>query len=89
MRRAEYYGSLTGKVERLSEMSCAPPQPPVCKVQKMSKQNETSVDCEIRAVIRFLNARGTTAVEIHRQICDIYGEGAIRDSMVRRWAPFQ
>ena len=29
--------------------------------------------------------RGTTAAEIHRQICDVYGEGAMSDSMVRRW----
>ena len=51
----------------------------------MSKEIETTAVCEIRAVIRFLNAKGTTAAEIHRQICDVYGEGAMSGSMVRRW----
>ena len=52
---------------------------------EMSKHIKTTAACEIRSVIRFLNARGTTAAEIHRQICDVYGEGAMSDSMVRRW----
>lgn len=51
----------------------------------MSKKIETPATCEIRSVIRFLNARGTKPVEIYRQICDVYGEEAMSDSMVRRW----
>lgn len=51
----------------------------------MSKKIETPAACEIRSVIRFLNARGTKPVEIYRQICDVYGEEAMSDSMVRRW----
>ena len=52
---------------------------------EMSKQIKKTATCEIRAVIRFLNAKGTTAAEIRHQICDVYGEGAMSDSMVRRW----
>jgi len=43
---------------------------------------------EVRSVIRFLNARGPSAAEIHRQICDVYGTAIMSDSMVRRWVRF-
>ena len=54
-------------------------------VLEMSKKIEKTAACEIRAVVRFLNAKGTTAAEIYSQICDVYGEGAMSDLMVRRW----
>ena len=50
------------------------PAQALLQASEMSKI-ETTATCEIRAVIRFLNARGTTAAEIHHQICDVYGEG--------------
>ena len=40
---------------------------------------------EIWSVIRFLNARNIKAADIHRQLCEVYGENAISDGMVRRW----
>ncbi len=32
-------------------------------------------DCEVRAVIKFLNAEGVTGSEIHRRLSNIYGAG--------------
>jgi hypothetical protein len=39
----------------------------------------------VRSVISFLNARNIKPADIHRQLCDLYGEHAMSDSMVRRW----
>lgn len=41
--------------------------------------------CEIRAVIRFLNAKKLPPVEIHRQLTEIYGEACISVQHVRKW----
>jgi len=51
----------------------------------MFKKTENPAACELRSVIRFLNAKNMTPAEIHRQLCDVYGEHAISSSMVRRW----
>ncbi|XP_035205268.1 protein GVQW3-like [Stegodyphus dumicola] len=51
----------------------------------MSVLIENPIACEIRSVIRFLNARKVKPSEIYRQICDVYGPKAMSDSMVRRW----
>ena len=51
----------------------------------MFKTVERAADCEIRAVIRFLKARNSLPSEIHHQICQVYGDNAMRDSMVRKW----
>ena len=51
----------------------------------MFKTIEGAADCEIRYVIRFLNARNVLPSEIHHQICQVYGDNAMSDSMVRKW----
>lgn len=51
----------------------------------MAKFIENPAACEIRSVIRFLNAKNIKPVDIHRQICEVYGENTMSDSMVRRW----
>ena len=51
----------------------------------MSKTIEGPADCEIRSVIRFLNARNVLPSEIHHQICQVYGDNAMIDGMVRKW----
>jgi len=51
----------------------------------MLKTIEGVADCEIRSVIRFLNARNVLASEIHHQLCQVYGDNAISDGMVRKW----
>jgi len=44
-----------------------------------------AADCEMRSVIRFLNARNVLQIEIHHQICQVYGDNAMSDGMVRKW----
>ena len=51
----------------------------------MFKTIEGAADCEIRSVIRFLNARNVLPSEIHHQICKVYGDNAMSDGMVRKW----
>ena len=55
-----------------------------CCVFVMFKKIENPAACEMRPVIRFLNAKYMTPAEIHRQLCDVYGEHAMSSSMVRR-----
>ena len=51
----------------------------------MFKTIEGAANCEIRSVIHFLNARNVLPSEIHHQICQVYGDNAISDGMVRKW----
>ena len=51
----------------------------------MFKTIEGAADCEIRSVIRFLNASNVLPSEIHHQICQVYGDNALSDGMVRKW----
>ena len=50
----------------------------------MFKVIEHPAICEILSVIRFLNARNVKPTDIH-QICEVYGENAMSDGMVRKW----
>jgi len=45
---------------------------------------EGIADCEIRSVIRFLNARNVLPSEIQHQICQVHGNIAMSDGMVRK-----
>ena len=51
----------------------------------MFKAIERAAYCEIRTVIRFLNARNALPNEIHHHICQVYGDNAMSDGMVRKW----
>jgi len=51
----------------------------------MFKATDGANDCEIWSVIRFLNARNVLPSEIHHQICQVYGDNAMSDGMVRKW----
>ena len=51
----------------------------------MFKTTEGTADCEIRSVIRFLNAMNVLPSEIHHQICQVYGDNAMSDGVVRKW----
>jgi len=51
----------------------------------MAKHIENPADREIRAVIRFLQTKNIQPADIHRKVCEVYGEGVMSDSMVRRW----
>jgi hypothetical protein len=45
---------------------------------------ENPASCEIRSVIKFLNAENVLPAEIYRKVCEVYGENAMSDGMVRR-----
>jgi len=51
----------------------------------MFKTIEGAADREIRFVVRFLNARNVLPSEIHHQICQVYGDNAMSDGMIRKW----
>ena len=51
----------------------------------MFKTIEGAADCEIRSVIRFLNARNVLPSEIHHQICQVYGDNVMSDGMGRKF----
>ena len=51
----------------------------------MFKKIDRPASCEIRTVIRFLNARNLRPYEMHRQTCEVYGQNAINEGMVRKW----
>jgi hypothetical protein len=50
----------------------------------MFKKIEKPAACEIRFVIHFLKARNMKPADIHRHLCEVYGEYAMSDSMIRR-----
>jgi len=51
----------------------------------MFKTIEGAADCEIRSVIRCLKTRNVLPSEIHHQICQMYGDNAKSEGMVRKW----
>jgi hypothetical protein len=51
----------------------------------MFKKIENPAAYEMRPVIRFLNARNMKPADTHHQLCEVYGEHATSDSIVRRW----
>jgi transposase len=51
----------------------------------MFKKIEKLAACEMQSVMHFLNARNMKLGDIHRQLCEMYGEHAMSDSVVRRW----
>ena len=51
----------------------------------MFKTIEGAADCEIRSVILLLNARNVLPSDIHHQICQMCGDNAMSDGMVRKW----
>jgi len=51
----------------------------------MFKTIDRAAECEIRAVISFLNANNVLTSGIHQQICQVYGDNAMSDGMVRKW----
>ncbi|GBN91789.1 Histone-lysine N-methyltransferase SETMAR [Araneus ventricosus] len=50
----------------------------------MFKTTADPADCEVRYVMRFLNAKNITPAEIHRQLVEIYGENVMTDGMDRQ-----
>ncbi|GBL70922.1 hypothetical protein AVEN_46045-1, partial [Araneus ventricosus] len=57
----------------------------VCEYLKCLIQLKIPADCEIRSVIRFLNAKVVKVAEIHRQISEAYDGNIMSEGMVRKW----
>jgi len=51
----------------------------------MFKTTEGAANCEILSLIRFLNTKNVLPSEIHQQICQVYGDNAMSNGMVRKW----
>jgi hypothetical protein len=51
----------------------------------MNKKIDNPADCEVQSVIRFLNAQNVRAIDIHRQLTAVYGEGVMNESSVKKW----
>ena len=45
----------------------------------------TPVDCEVRGVIRFLQAENVRHCEIHQRLIAVYGEHVMNADSVRKW----
>jgi hypothetical protein len=52
---------------------------------KMNKKIDNPADCEVRSVIRFLNAQNVLPIDIHRQLTAVYVEGVMNELSVRKW----
>ena len=44
---------------------------------KMGALIPAPADCEVRSLIKFLNAQSIAPIEIHRQLCQIYGHSRL------------
>jgi hypothetical protein len=79
--RAEFAGLLEGmnaictKSNHVYASSC---------LFKLFKEIEKPAAREVQSVIRFLNVRNMKPADIHCQLCEVYGEHAMSDTMVRR-----
>jgi hypothetical protein len=51
----------------------------------MSKKIENPAECEVRALIRFLNAKNVRPIDIYRQLIVVYGKGVMNESNMRKW----
>jgi hypothetical protein len=45
-------------------------------------QIDNPASCEIRAVIRLLHAKDMSSVEIHRELCAVYGQNVMSEGTV-------
>jgi hypothetical protein len=50
----------------------------------MAMSNQNPAKCGVLAVIRFLQAKGKIAAEIHRQLVSVYGEDVIKRQKVAK-----
>jgi len=51
----------------------------------MNAQISNPADCEVRGVIRFLQAKNIRPSEIHRRLVAVYGEHVMNAASVRKW----
>jgi hypothetical protein len=41
--------------------------------------------CEIRAVMCFLQAKNISAMELHSELCMVYGQNVMSEGTARQW----
>jgi hypothetical protein len=56
-----------------------------CVCFKMAVSIQNPAKGEVRAVIRFLHAKGETSAEIHRHLVSVYGEDIMKRQNVAKW----
>jgi hypothetical protein len=42
--------------------------------------------CDIRTVVRFLDAKTISAAEMHRELCAVYDQNVMSEETVRQWS---
>ena len=42
-------------------------------------------NCEVRSVVKFLNAQSIVLIEIHSQLCQVYGPYIMSNQVLHRW----
>ncbi|KAJ4446487.1 hypothetical protein ANN_13183 [Periplaneta americana] len=52
---------------------------------QMNDVIDNPADCEVRSVIRFLNARHLKPAEIYRQLKEVYGDTVMNERNVKKW----
>ena len=51
----------------------------------MNELLSTPADCEVRCVIRFLQAENVRPCEIHQRLVAVYGEHVMNAASIRKW----
>lgn len=51
----------------------------------MAAAINSPADCEVRSVIRFLLAKNVKPVDIHRELCSVYGADIMSYTAVKKW----
>ena len=57
-------------------------------VLEMAAPIQSPAKCEVRSVVRFLNARGERPAEIHKQIVAVYGNVMNRQNVTKSCREF-
>ncbi|GBM29192.1 hypothetical protein AVEN_27805-1 [Araneus ventricosus] len=56
-----------------------------CRTLNIASMIDSPAKCELRSVIRFLQAEGNIAGAIHRRISRVYGANVLSDGGAREW----
>lgn len=51
----------------------------------MNKTIENPADCEVQAVVHFLNTKNTHPGDIHQVIVSVYGKEVMSKSNLKKW----
>ena len=73
------YASSCGSVRFVLLLLCSP------WIFKMCAAIENPASYEVPSVIRFMLVENHTPIEIHRQLCKVYGNNVMSEGGVRQW----